>query len=174
MLRETVEEKETRVQRVRFNQRLRLASETQEERETCLQRMRQRTASEIPEDRETRLQRMQQRLASESPEDREIRLQQMCLNQQQRLASEAPEHREERHQLDREWHRRQREINPLLPLLQRPAVHSNMIILHYFISLHDTPTHTCILWLGMRVNSPSPPQRLAPQCISTSYYMVWK
>ena len=83
MLRETVE---PRLQRMRLNQQLRLAFETQEERET-------------------RLQRMQQRLASETPEDRETRLQQMCLNQQQRLASEAPEHREERHQLDREWHR---------------------------------------------------------------------
>ena len=59
MLRETVEERETRLQRMGLNQRLRLASETQEERETRLQRMGQRTASETREDRETRFQRMQ-------------------------------------------------------------------------------------------------------------------
>ena len=45
VLRETVEERETRLQRMRLNQRLRLVSETQEERETRLQRMGQRTVS---------------------------------------------------------------------------------------------------------------------------------
>ena len=83
----------------------------------------------------------------------------MCLNQQQRLASEAPEHREERHQLDREWHRWQREINPLLPLLQQPAVHSKMTAFHSTIgALQVSYCITCserFPGLNVRAISPS-------------------
>ena len=105
MLRETVEERETRLQR------LRLVSETQEERETRLQRMGQRTVSrklgrterpafdECSRGWHLRLLRTERpafnKCVSTSrrgwhlrPLRTETRLQQMCINKHQRLASE--------------------------------------------------------------------------------------
>ena len=105
VLRETVEERETRLQR------LRLVSETQEERETRLQRMGQRTVSrklgrterpafdECSRGWHLRLLRTERpafnKCVSTSrrgwhlkPLRTETRLQQMCINKHQRLASE--------------------------------------------------------------------------------------
>ena len=70
--------------------------------------MRIRLASETPEERETRLQQMRIRLASETPEERETRLQQMSERQRQRLAAETVEERETRLRQDRVAHREQR------------------------------------------------------------------
>ena len=111
MLRETVEERETRLQRMRLNQRLRLVSETQEERETRLQRMGQRTVSrrlerterpafnECSRDWHLRLLRTERpafnKCVSTSRRGWHLRLlrtetclRQMCINKHQRLASE--------------------------------------------------------------------------------------
>ena len=110
-LRETVEERETRLQRMRLNQRLRLVSETQEERETRLQRMGQRTVSrrlgrterpafdECSRGWHLRLLRTERpafnKCVSTSRRGWHLRLlrtethlQQMCINKHQRLASE--------------------------------------------------------------------------------------
>ena len=89
---ESDEERETRLQRMRD----RLAAESDEERETRLQRMRDRLAAESDEERETRLQRMRDRLAAESVEQREARLQQMSIHQRERRAAESAEEREAR------------------------------------------------------------------------------
>ena len=111
VLRETVEERETRLQRMRLNQRLRLVSETQEERETRLQRMGQRTVSrrlerterpafnECSRDWHLRLLRTERpafnKCVSTSRRGWHLRLlrtetclRQMCINKHQRLASE--------------------------------------------------------------------------------------
>ena len=111
VLRETVEERETRLQRMRLNQRLRLVSETQDERETRLQRMGQRTVSrrlgrtERPAFNECSRGWHLRLLTTERPAFNkcvstsrrgwhlrllrtETCLQQMCINKHQRLASE--------------------------------------------------------------------------------------
>ena len=97
---------------------------------------------------------MRQRTASETPEERETSLQRM----QQRLASETPERREEGHQLDREWHRQQREINALPSLLQQPAVHSKMTAFHSTIgALQVSYCITCFeRFPGLNVRAISP------------------
>ena len=80
---ETEEQKETRLQRMNTNQSDRLAAETEEQRKARLQRMyithTERMTVETEEQKEAKLQRMQSdRLAVETEEQREARLHILC------------------------------------------------------------------------------------------------
>ena len=86
-----------------------------------------RLATETEEERATRLQWMRDRLASETEEERAARLQQMSANQHHRLAAETGREREARLQRNREGQRGQQSQ---LPLFEQPSVQAKMQKFH--------------------------------------------
>ena len=82
---------------------------------------------------------MRQRTASETPEEREARLQHMRFSQQQGRASETLEDIQARQQQDAENHRRQREVNPGIPLFDQPGVRSKIKNFHVRLAAVQVP-----------------------------------
>ncbi len=148
---ETADQRHERLRVRRERDRARRAARTAADRAVLLQQRRLRLSTESSEERETRLQRMsnrlaaettelqQERLAAETTEERAARLQQMSERQRERLAAETTDERVARLQHDQESHRGAQSD---LPLFEQPDVRARMCKFHAHLAALESPRCT--------------------------------
>ena len=118
---------------MRVTQQQRIATESTEEREACLQQVRS------AQDR---------RIATESAEEREARLQQLRVTQQQRIATETSEEIEARRARDRRNHMDLKTAE--VPLFQQTRVHFKMRQFHSRLKSVCVPR--CVTKISMHLS----------------------